>query len=124
MISGEMAGGKVEGKRMGMGMGIAAGFGEGGGSGEGDKAVTITKLAEGGYKVELAGGVVDEVGGGEMESEGEDAAPGEEMEQVFDTGEEACKAAIAMLDSGGSKDEMEKAFMSDYDSGGDGNGYQ
>lgn len=120
MISGEMAGGKVEGKRMGMGMGIAAGFGEGGGSGEGDKAVTITKLAdEGGYKVELAGGV----GMGEMESEGEDAAPGEEMEQVFDTGEEACKAAIAMLDSGGSKDEMEKAFMSDYDSSSDGNGY-
>lgn len=112
---------------MGMGKvamagGIAAGFGEGGGSGTGDKAVTITKLAEGGYKVELAGGM----GMGEVESEGEDAAPGEEMEQVFDTGEEACKAAIAMLDSGGSKDEMEKAFMSDYDSSNgndDGNRY-
>lgn len=116
---GEMAGEKVGGVGLGMGMG----FGEGGGSGEVDKAVTITKLAEGGYKVELAGGV----GMGEMESEGEDAAPGEEMEQVFDTGEEACKAAIAMLDSGGSKDEMEKAFMSDYDSSNgndDGNRYQ
>lgn len=94
---------------MGMGKvamagGIAAGFGEGGGSGEADKAVTITKLAEGGYKVELAGG--DGMGG--------------EEGQVFDTGEEACQAAIAMLDSGGSKDEMEKAFMSDYDSSGDG----
>lgn len=116
MISGEMAGGKVGGVGMGTGMGIAEGFGEGG---KADKAVTITKLAEGGYKVELAGGV----GMGEVESEGEDVAPGEEMEQVFDTGEEACKAAIAMLDSGGSKDEMEKAFMSDYDSSSDGNGY-
>lgn len=104
-------------------MGLGMGMGEMDGSGEVDKAVTITKLAEGGYKVELASSVVDEVGGGEMESEGEDAVPGEEMEQVFDTGEEACQAAIAMLDSGGSKDEMEKAFMSDYDSSGDGNGY-
>lgn len=114
MISGEMAGGKVGGVGMGTGMGIVEGMGELEDSGTGDKAVTITKLAEGGYKVELAGGM------GEVESEGE------EMEQVFDTGEEACKAAIAMLDSGGSKDEMEKAFMSDYDSSNgndDGNRY-
>lgn len=97
------------------GMGIAAGFGEGGqdgGSESMENAVTITKLTEGGYKVELAG---------EM-SEGmeENSAEGEIGGQVFNGAEEACRAAISMLDGGG-KEEEEKAFMSDYNSGDDSN---